>query len=175
MTRSKLMHRLTYHAVGTDTEHLALLVRFAVRFEQVWPYPGGESTDGDCSASAGARSEFPAGDVVGAGAEAKAVRSGAGGQDVGDYEFRMAVDIDGELAMLEQAMKAAERAAAMVAWLAQRRTDVEHAEHQRHEHWLNFSERTHLLGRVEAELDNAARQLSRAMVAPTTLDDEIPF
>jgi hypothetical protein len=82
MTRSELMHRLTYHAAGVATEQLEVLAWWAEQLEKLWPV-GGESTDGDCSASAGARSEFPADDVVVVGAEAKAVRSGVGGQDDG--------------------------------------------------------------------------------------------
>jgi len=79
------MHRLTYHAVGIATEHLELLTWWAEQLEKLWPV-GGESTDGECSASAGVRSELPAGDVVGVGSEAEAVRSGVGGQDDGASE-----------------------------------------------------------------------------------------
>ena len=86
----------------------------------------------------------------------------------------IAVDIEGELAMLEQALVTAERAMVMAAWLEESRVDAEELEHEQHEHWLGHSSRDQKLRHAVMSLRNGVELLGRAMRAPTTIDDEIP-
>lgn len=87
----------------------------------------------------------------------------------------IAVDIEGELAMLEKALIDAERALLGAEVLEQERRDAEETEHERHDGWLGRSSRHKKLSYAVDELRRGVELLGRAMRAPTTIDDEIPF
>lgn len=87
----------------------------------------------------------------------------------------IAVDIDGELAGIEKALIDAERALLTTELLEKLRRDAEETERERHEHWLGRSSRYRKLSYAVNELRHGVELLGRAMLASTTIDDEIPF
>jgi post-segregation antitoxin (ccd killing protein) len=87
----------------------------------------------------------------------------------------IAVDIAGELALLQAALIAAEGACAMTAWLTESRTEAEAAEANRHDDYIGCSSRLNKLEDAALCLRAAVSGLGRAMLAPTTMTDEIPF
>lgn len=90
-------------------------------------------------------------------------------------DIKIAVGIEGELALLEQTLKALERVQLMVSWLAQRRGDVEDQERDGHEVWLSHSERCRRLEALAEQLDYDVGLLEQAMRDGVTIDDGIPF
>lgn len=86
----------------------------------------------------------------------------------------IAVDVDGELAMLETALLTVERAAVMATWLAQRRAEIEDAT-RRDRLDLGHSSRRRKLSYAADELRHGVELLGKAMLASGTIDDEIPF
>jgi hypothetical protein len=87
----------------------------------------------------------------------------------------IAIDIDGELAGLEKALIVAELALLMARRLEHSRWEAEEREHERHDGWLSRSSRHKKLSYAVDELRRGVELLGRAMRAPTTIDDEIPF
>lgn len=89
--------------------------------------------------------------------------------------IRVAVDVEGELAALERALRLAEQLQAQVQLIAARRQHAEETERDRRPDWLGSSARRMWVERAQQDAACAAESLEKAMRASGTIDDEIPF
>lgn len=89
--------------------------------------------------------------------------------------IKVAVDVDGELAALERALRLAEKLLVQMRLIAARRQHAEDTERDRRPEWLGSSARRMWVERAQQDAACAAESLEKAMRANGTIDDEIPF